>query len=175
MNDDDDWTDAWRFAAEHHHGQTLPGSELSYLTHLGSVVLELLAAHVVEPVPDIELAVPCAILHDCIEDQGVTHAELASRFGVRVADGVAALSKDPALPKAEAMTDSLSRIQAQPKAVWCVKLADRISNLGPPPAHWDAAKRRAYREEARLILNRLGAAHSGLAARLRTRIEGYDA
>jgi (p)ppGpp synthase/HD superfamily hydrolase len=37
-----------------------------------------------------------------------------------------------------------------------VKLADRITNLQPPPGYWDAEKIERYREEGRAILNELG-------------------
>ncbi len=115
----------------------------------------------------------CAILHDTIEDQGVSRAVLALCFGNAVADGVQALSKRPDLPKAEAMDDSLARIQAQPRAVWCVKLADRICNLNGAPAHWTPDKKAYYQAEARRIHAALGEAHSWLAGRLMARIEAY--
>ena len=73
------------------------------------------------------------------------------------------------------MTDSLRRIRACPGAVWIVKLADRITNLGPPPRSWTAEKCRAYRDEARAIADALGEASPVLDARLRGRIEAYAA
>ncbi|NTU80585.1 MAG: bifunctional (p)ppGpp synthetase/guanosine-3',5'-bis(diphosphate) 3'-pyrophosphohydrolase, partial [Chloroflexales bacterium] len=90
-----------------------------------------------------------------------------------VADGVLALSKDEALPKDERMPDSLRRIQAQPHAVWLVKLADRIVNMQPPPKHWQGDKIAAYKDEAHAILAALGAASPLLAARLAAKIEAY--
>lgn len=71
------------------------------------------------------------------------------------------------------MADSLARIRQQPLAVSMVKLADRITNLQPPPAHWDAAKIADYRAEAGTILEALDDADGWLAARLRGKIEGY--
>ena len=167
------WMTVWLYAAEVHQGQLVPGTPLAYLTHLGQVTLILLQAHQQQPLPDVDLAVSCAILHDSIEDQQVAHAELAARFGLAVADGVQALSKVPALDKAAAMTDSLARIRQQPPAVWCVKLADRICNLQPPPAHWSRDKCLAYQAEARQILTALGAAHPLLADWLQRAIEDY--
>jgi len=167
------WGDAWAFAARVHQTQKMPASEESYLHHLGMVMLEVFSAHLAHPLPDVDLAVRCAILHDSIEDQGVSHAELAQKFGVAVADGVQALSKNPDLPKAEAMADSLVRIQQQPKPVWCVKLADRISNLRNRPPHWSAEKCHSYREEGKQILSALESAHPYLAQRLHERIVVY--
>jgi len=164
---------AWRFAAVAHNSQKVPGTDLPYLTHLGMVGMEIMLAHASSPIHLLGLAVQCAILHDTIEDQNVAYSTLAERFGKEVADGVAALSKNPALSKQEAMADSLMRIRAQPKAVWCVKLADRISNLQPPPAYWSREKAIAYRAEAQQILDALGDAHEVLARRLTKKIEDY--
>ena len=54
-----------------------------------------------------------------------------------------------------------------------VKLADRITNLEPAPAHWPAEKRVAYQAEAQVILAALGEAHEGLAKRIREKIADY--
>lgn len=54
-----------------------------------------------------------------------------------------------------------------------VKLADRITNLGPPPPQWSAEKRASYKAEAQRIHDALGAASPFLAARLRERIAAY--
>ncbi|MEM9029247.1 MAG: HD domain-containing protein [Pseudomonadota bacterium] len=167
------WRSAWRFAAVCHAAQHVPGSPANYLGHIGDVVLELISAHVEMPLDDLDLAVQCAILHDTVEDQDVTAAELEGMFGAAVANGVLALSKSPALPKTEAMQDSLQRIRQQPYAVWCVKLADRISNLQSAPPHWSDEKCATYRLEAQTIREALGDAHSVLAARLDAAISAY--
>ncbi len=169
----EDWLAAWHFAAQVHNAQRVPGTDQPYLKHLGMVTMEVFSAHAVQPVGNLGLAVRCAILHDTIEDQDVRHVELVERFGQAVADGVLALSKSPNLPKAEAMRDSLSRIQAQPREVWCVKLADRISNLHTPPSHWTPEKCATYRAEAQQILDALGPAHAVLADRLAGKIAAY--
>jgi (p)ppGpp synthase/HD superfamily hydrolase len=59
--------------------------------------------------------------------------------------------------------------------VWIVKLADRITNLAPPPAHWTADKRRSYRDEAIVIADTLAGASRLLEARIRARIDAYPA
>jgi (p)ppGpp synthase/HD superfamily hydrolase len=161
------------FAAHVHRQQKVPGGELPYLLHLSSVAMEVIAALQVDALDDPDLAVQCALLHDCVEDQGVAVTDLEARFGARVAAGVSALSKDGQLPKDRQMADSLERIRRQPREVWWVKLADRITNLAPAPPHWTPAKRQAYRAEARQILQALGEASPCLAARLRARIDGY--
>jgi len=164
---------AWNYAAARHGSQKVPGTELPYLAHIGAVAMEVMTALAQgSRVDDPDLAVQCALLHDVIEDTPATYAEVAARFGVAVADGVLALTKDKTLPsKAEQMADSLACIRRQPREVWMVKLADRITNLQPPPAHWDDAKIAAYRAEARTILDALGGADGWLAARLQGKIE----
>jgi (p)ppGpp synthase/HD superfamily hydrolase len=161
---------AWRFAAERHRDQQYPGTGLPYLMHLGSVCLELYPALAADSERDAVLALTCAILHDTVEDTGLTPDELAGLFGEAVAWGVAALSKNPDLHGAEGMCDSLKRIREQPPEVWMVKMADRCANLGQPPAHWNAGKRRSYADEGETILDTLGAASPLLAARLAERV-----
>ena len=60
-----------------------------------------------------------------------------------------------------------------PHKVWAVKLADRITNLQPPPSHWDNERKIRYREEARLILSELKGGNEFLAKRLEKKIEEY--
>lgn len=166
---------AWNFAAEAHAGQTVPGSQRAYINHVGSVAMEVAAALAQrDDVDDPDLAIQCALLHDVVEDTPVTEDEVRARFGAAVAAGVAALSKDDALAsKSEMMTDSLHRIKQQPHEVWMVKLADRITNLQEPPAHWSADKIARYHAEAELICTELEAACPILGARLRDKLARY--
>ncbi|EMG35697.1 guanosine polyphosphate synthetase/pyrophosphohydrolase [Desulfocurvibacter africanus PCS] len=164
---------AWHFAALAHAGQTMPDNDLPYLVHIGSVALEVTAALVAEG-GNADLALPCAILHDTIEDTATSHAQLQAAFNRRIADGVLALSKDPAIPgKLEQMRDSLRRIREQAKEVWMVKLADRIANLSDPRPTWSSERRQAYADEARLILEELGEASDHLRLRLAWCIERF--
>jgi len=71
------------------------------------------------------------------------------------------------------MKDSIERIRKQPKEVWMVKLSDRITNLQPPPKHWDKERIKQYRNEAILILEKLGEANQYLAERLKKKITEY--
>jgi (p)ppGpp synthase/HD superfamily hydrolase len=166
--------EACLFAARAHQGQTVPGGELPYLVHLSLVSQEVMTAVATAGGGyDADLAAQCAWLHDTVEDTAVTHAQLTEQFGAAVADGVLALTKDSALPKSERMADSLRRIQRQPREIWLVKLADRIVNLQPPPAHWSAAKAGAYLNEALLIHAALQEANPFLADRLLAKTAAY--
>lgn len=165
---------AWRFAAEAHQGQTVPGTELPYLTHLGQVTLEVMGAIAMESWTHPTLPILCAILHDVIEDTSITYPVVKAEFGLEVADGVMALTKNLALPsKTEQMRDSLTRIQQQPKEVWAVKLGDRITNLNQPPHYWTPEKIAFYRDEAIEIHQALGDASERLSDRLQTKIKTY--
>ena len=166
---------AWRFAAQAHEGQKEPVASLPYILHLGSVAMETLGALREAPVFDEELAVQCALLHDTLEDTATRYDDLATEFGEAVARGVRALSKDASLPKAAQMADSLTRIRAQPREVWLVKMADRVCNLRPPiPAHWSHTKAVGYRDEAVTIVDALGDASDFMARRLREKIDAYQ-
>ena len=176
MYDPDLYREALRFAAEAHTGQRVPGTDLPYLLHVANVAGEAAAAlwHAHDRTLDADLLVACALLHDTIEDTTVTFYDLQAAFGEKVARGVQALSKNPALPDKEArMLDSLDRIREQPTEIAMVKLADRIVNMQPPPSHWSPEKCRDYRREARLILAKLRGNNEYLESRLEGKISEY--
>lgn len=159
------------FAAKAHGEQKIRGSGAPYVVHLVKVAAEVLC--VADGSFDVDFALQCALLHDSVEDAGVTWEALERAFGGRVADGVLALTKDEQVAKCDRMVDSLRRIATQPREVAMVKLADRIANLEPPPPHWSEEKVREYRAEARRIHDALCGAHEGLAKRLAEKIAVY--
>jgi (p)ppGpp synthase/HD superfamily hydrolase len=174
----DAYARAWEFVTRRHAGQTYGGSgegeQVPYINHLASVAAEVAWAIGAAPGWDLDLAVQCGLLHDVLEDTATTYAELSDQFGPVVASGVMALTKNAALPTSEErMRDTLARIQLQPKEIWAVKLADRISNLYSPPFYWTDDKMEQYKTEARVILDALGAAHPALARRLAEKIATY--
>ena len=166
---------ALRFAAAKHRDQRVPGTELPYVVHVVSVAAEVIAALPGAGVGSPDLAVQCALLHDTVEDTGTALEELEAVFGPAVAAGVLALTKDACMPKPDRMADSLRRIRDQPREVWMVKLADRITNLAPPPSGWTREKCAAYRVEAIALADALGTANEQLDRRLRARIDAYRA
>jgi guanosine-3',5'-bis(diphosphate) 3'-pyrophosphohydrolase len=165
---------ALAFAATKHTGQKVPGTELPYVCHLSNVAMEVFFAALNTNNFDVSLAVQVALLHDTLEDTATTLDELADIFGKEVAEGVSALTKDKNLPKDQMMLDSLTRIRKQSKEIWAVKMADRITNLQPPPKHWSKVKRNHYQEEAKVIYRELKDANSYLAARLLVKIKEYE-
>lgn len=170
---------AWEYAAKMHKGQTYGGSvegeSVDYIAHIGSVAMEIMWSLSFESAYDGDLSIQCALLHDIIEDTSADYSSVAHMFGVEVADGVMALTKDSALPSKEAqMQDSLDRIKLQPKEVWSVKVADRISNLNAPPYYWSEEKKRCYQQEAMLIRDHLTEASEVLLNRLDDKIRDYS-
>lgn len=161
-----------------HQEQKYPGTDLPYLMHIGNVVLALIPAleeNAGNAGFDSELALCCALLHDTVEDTGTALEEIRNIFGSAIASGVSALTKNKSLPKAERMADSISRIQASPKEIWMVKLADRIANLGLPPSFWSREKCLSYAAEGQSILEALGAASPCLSQKLAARIAAWNA
>lgn len=175
---------AWNFASNAHKKQFMSNSEVAYINHIGLVAMEVMSAIAqpqsentssYQPVKNSNLAVICALLHDTIEDTSIIYENVVNEFGTQVADGVSALSKNTDLPsKREQMLDSLKRIKQQPIEVGMVKLADRITNLQPPPSHWNKEKINYYLDEAKLILNELGDSNEYLAKRLDDKIQHYQ-
>ncbi|WP_294287554.1 HD domain-containing protein [uncultured Chryseobacterium sp.] len=166
-----------QFAAQKHTeiNQTIPGTNLPYVVHLSNVAMEILVAAGQSESFNTGLAVQLALLHDVLEDTGATFEELSEKFGKAVAEGVLALTKDAELPKDERMADSLKRIRQQPREVWAVKLADRITNLQKPPHFWTPEKIEKYRQEATMILKELRGGNTFLENRLQSKIENYNA
>ncbi len=170
----DRFRDAYIFAARAHKDQKVKGTtDLPYIVHCDLVTMEVLRALHVEDGLDGDLVVQCALLHDVVEDAGVTPQALALEFGDRVSSGVQALSKNKDLPPSARMADCLERIRRQPREIWMVKLADRITNLQPPPEDWDTNKVADYRREAIEIHKALGSASGLLQARLLIKISEY--
>ena len=167
---------AIKFAAGKHAdiNQLIPGSNLPYVVHLSNVAMEIIIAGLATPGFNLAFAVQVALLHDVLEDTDTSFEEIETTFGLNVAQAVQALTKNDTLEKGEKMMDSLTRIKALSNEVWSVKLADRITNLQKPPAHWSSSKIQEYKKEAAVILERLSGGNTYLENRLKAKIELYN-
>jgi (p)ppGpp synthase/HD superfamily hydrolase len=173
---------AYKFSAKAHNGQHVPGTTLPYIMHASFVAMEVIAALCVEAVRLPDLAVQAALLHDTLEDTDVTYDQLKEQFGNDVADGVMALTIDetigPGLGIFERrwlqLEDYIKRIKRQPREIWMVKMADRITNLQPPPEHWDDKMIERYRKGAEVIFEELVPASKFLGERLKVKIDEYN-
>ncbi len=116
------------FADEAHQGQ-LRRDGTPFITH-PLAVAEILA----EMGMDAD-TLTAALLHDCIEDTGVTHSEIAKRFGVTVADlveGVTKLTRVQYTSKEEEQMENLRKMfmaMAKDIRVIIIKIADRLHNM----------------------------------------------
>ena len=119
---------AYRFADEAHLGQ-LRNSGEPYITHPIAV-----AQQCAEWKLDAQ-ALMAALLHDAIEDCGVTKPELIERFGVSVAelvDGLTKLEKLEFNTREENQAESFRKMllaMARDVRVILIKLADRTHNM----------------------------------------------
>jgi (p)ppGpp synthase/HD superfamily hydrolase len=115
-----------------------------YVNHLIEVADLVAAAGASEDV------ICAALLHDAIEDQGVTAAEIANLFGPNVAALVCEVTDDKTLPKAERKALQIAHAPGLSLGAKLVKLADKISNVrsiaSSPPADWPLDRRMAYVE-----------------------------
>lgn len=168
---------AWAFSSRYHRGQTYGGpngERIEYLYHIGNVAMEIMWALQTDVAANGNLAIQCALLHDAIEDTDATYDMIKMEFGESVANGVMALTKRADLPSKETqMQDSLARIRQQPREIWMVKLADRITNLSMPPHYWDNKIILSYRDEAQIIYTALQSGSITLAQRLKRKIDAY--
>ena len=82
------FTEALRFAAEKHDGQRRRMSDVPYVLHPIEV------ATIVGTMTDDQETLAAALLHDTVEDAGVSLEELEERFGRRVALLVMAETED---------------------------------------------------------------------------------
>lgn len=176
----DIYSKAWEFATLAHQGQTYGGRtegvKINYLSHIGSVAMEIINAfQFTSTNVNSNLAIQCALLHDIIEDTQFTYSDIVKEFGLEVADGVLALTKDENIEsRSKMMIDSLNRIKKQPLEIWMVKMADRICNLYHPPYYWKNERIISYQKESFVILNTLKSANSYLENRLEAKINNYS-
>lgn len=69
-----------------------------------------------------------AILHDTLEDTGLTYETLVDEFGIQVAALVFAVTNEPGANRKERFLKTYPKIRANPDAI-VLKLADRIANV----------------------------------------------
>lgn len=79
-------------------------------------------------VTDID-TLAAGLLHDTIEDTATDYDEVAERFGRRVADVVAFLTKDKRLPEARREKAYFAQLARAPLPVRLCKIADSLHNV----------------------------------------------
>lgn len=155
------------------HKDQLTPTGLPYSYHVLSVTTEIINILPEEIIffDEANIAISCALFHDIIED---TDFDLFKHIkSDLIKEGVLALTKNNSLPKNERMIDSIRRLQKLPACIQMVKLADRITNLDPPPSSWNQNKIKSYLDEAKLINSSLGSPSGVLNLKLADKIENY--
>ncbi|OGO93744.1 MAG: bifunctional GTP diphosphokinase/guanosine-3',5'-bis(diphosphate) 3'-diphosphatase [Coxiella sp. RIFCSPHIGHO2_12_FULL_42_15] len=120
--------EAYLFAMSAHKGQKRRTGE-AYITH-PTAVAGILADMKLDPA-----TIMAALLHDVIEDTGVTKAALEEKFGSSIAelvDGVSKLTQIEFISRAEAQAENFRKMvmaMAKDIRVIIVKLADRLHNM----------------------------------------------
>ena len=155
---------AW-FAADKHADQRRKGATAEpYVNHLLEVA-HLVADALTEPDTNLVIA---ALLHDVVEDVGVTNREVAEIFGDDVAALVAEVTDDKSLPKAERKRLQVVNAPKKSKRAQTIKLADKISNLRAilksPPGGWSAERCKEYFRWAKQVVDGLSAPNPKLKA-----------
>jgi (p)ppGpp synthase/HD superfamily hydrolase len=106
--------------------------------------------------PNVVIA---ALLHDAMEDQGVTSEMLASEFGEQVADVVMEVSDDKALPKEERKRKQVENAARRSHKAKLIKLADKTSNLRAvthsPAPDWSVKRRLEYVQWTKAVVDGL--------------------
>jgi GTP diphosphokinase / guanosine-3',5'-bis(diphosphate) 3'-diphosphatase len=150
--------EAYKFADQAHLGQFRVSGQ-PYITHPIAV-----AGLCADWKLDVQ-AIMAALMHDTIEDQGVTKTELIERFGAPTADLVDGLTKLDKLQfntREEGQAESFRKMllaMSRDVRVILVKLADRLHNMRTMRAMAPAKAQRIARETLDIyapIAHRLG-------------------
>ncbi|MFZ5549712.1 MAG: RelA/SpoT family protein [Pseudomonadota bacterium] len=150
--------DAYKFADEAHLGQFRASGE-PYITHPIAV-----AGLVADWKLDAQ-AIQAALMHDAMEDCGITKTELIERFGATTAelvDGLTKLDKLNFSTREEGQAESFRKMllaMSRDVRVILVKLADRLHNMRTMSAMKPEKRHRIARETLDIyapIAHRLG-------------------
>lgn len=163
---------AYEFAKNAHHGQVRKYTGEPYISHPVEV------AQIVASVTNDCECICAALLHDVIEDCGVTKKDLIDAgFGFTIAEMVCQLS-DVSKPHDGNRAERKRIDREHTAAAWSktktVKLADLISNTSTI-AQYDQDFARVYMAEKRLLLDVLQDGDAGLYERCLRIVDTYYA
>lgn len=156
---------ALSFAARKHKDQRRKDIDASpYINHPISLATILCnEGHVT----DVEV-IAAALLHDTVEDTDTTPQELEQEFGAAVRDIVMAVTDDKTLAPPLRKQLQISHARHASLQARLVKLADKISNVrdmvDAPPVSWSLARRQAYFDWAKAVVDQLRGTHPALEA-----------
>ena len=122
-------TKAIAFASKKHEGQKRKGTDIPYIVH------PLEALSIASTIANDENVLAATVLHDVVEDCGVSLREIKFRFGKEVARLVAADTENKRENESAASTwkvrkqETLNHIEKMDKNSKIVVLADKLSNM----------------------------------------------
>ena len=132
------------FAAWKHRHQFRRDGVTPYINHPRGVLAILRDEFGVSDVDTLA----AGLLHDTIEDTATDYDEIQERFGRKVADLVAVLTKDKRLPEAKREKDYFAQLARAPLAARLCKIADSLYNVRDS----DAKHRPKAQTKARKLL-----------------------
>lgn len=116
-------------------------------------------------IDDVDI-LAAAILHDTVEDAGVTARELTDNFGWAVCSYVLEVSDDKSLPKARRKELQIEHAPHLSQGAKIIKVADKICNVGDvvkdPGEGWDMNRRVEYVDWAIKVAAGLRGANTNL-------------
>lgn len=150
------------FAARAHTGQYRKGKpgapQIPYIEHPRAV------ANILQHEAGVtdEATLLAALLHDTIEDTGVTYDNLVAEFGHDVADVVAELTNPADFGPSGKTAWQAAHAKNMSARAAAVKVADKTANLRDiinSPPDWTRERKRKYFDDARQVVQSMGKQH----------------
>ena len=153
------YTKALCFSAQAHDGQLRKYTGAPYIVH------PLAVAEIVRSAGGCEEMIATALLHDTIEDSGVTEETLACEFGLRVARWVVWLTDvETEGNRQQRKLKAAWRLSEAPPEVQTIKVADLIHNTSNIVQH-DPTFAKVYLKEKLHLLSVMPTAEEALRRR----------
>lgn len=158
------WGAIWHAGQVRKYTDSVP-----YFTH------PMRVAKMVAQVGGTDEMIAAALLHDTVEDCGVTRMEIYEKFGPMVSllvSGLTDISKPEDGNRAWRKEMDRQHMAIQPAEVKTIKLADLIDNTESIVAN-DPEFAKVYMREKALLLEVLGDGNTVLHARAKAIVDGY--
>jgi guanosine-3',5'-bis(diphosphate) 3'-pyrophosphohydrolase len=145
---------AAEFAAHKHRDQRRKNAAASpYINHPIAVANVLCnEGGITDPV-----ILAAALLHDTLEDTETSYEELRGQFGDAITDVVVEVTDTKWLSKQSSKRLQVSKASHSSTQARAVKIADKICNLrdilGSPPKGWPLARKQAYFDWAKEVVD----------------------
>ena len=114
---------AVEFASKSHEGQFRKGTSIPYISH------PLEAAVIASLMTDDEELICATVLHDVVEDAGVSESQLIELFNTRIASLVVLESEDKSKSWQERKATTIQRVKTAELDIKIMTLADKLSNM----------------------------------------------